>query len=209
MELQINDEDEAFARKFFSDYNRKPGSERIASEFAIAHLSALLRQIKPASVIEHGAGIGTMTHALLAHPANIAEVITTENNDFCLQQLAVNIPAELSDRLQVVSNPDDLKPLIKQCDLVIFDGGSVSNDELAFIGKGSVCFIEGSRSYTTNKINEKLKKDGLICHFKNYHQGYRYFALSWYTHPMTGKKKRKFRFRKLRKGFKLGQVVPL
>ena len=203
------DEDKHFAQKIFTDYRKKPGSDYIASEFALANLSALLNKIKPTSVIEYGAGIGTMTHALLAHPVGIEKVLATETNAFCLEQLAKNIPAEYKNKLHLISNLDDLEILRRRCDLVIFDGGTVSPDEIAFLGEGSYCFIEGGRAKTIARVNAQLEKSGLICHFTTVGAGYKYFRLYKKHYGKTGKSRWKFKFRKAMKGYNIGKVSRL
>ncbi len=209
MQLNVTEKDNELAWDFFSRYKNKPGSEFIASEFAIAHLSALLQEIKPARVIEYGAGIGTMTHLLLAHPVGVKEVVTTETNEFCLEQLKLNIPVEYKSRLKIVTQQNEIGAIGQKCDLVIFDGGAISPEKIGFLGKNSVCFLEGDRSSTALAINEGLGKIGLKCVFKNYHQGYEYFSFRWRQNAATGRKWPKFKLRKLKKGFRLGKVVSI
>lgn len=84
MEQTINANDKRFASEVHSRFSSKSGSERIATKFALAHLSAVLNKYKPMDVIEYGAGIGTVTYALLSHPVGIKKLTTTEQNDFCL-----------------------------------------------------------------------------------------------------------------------------
>jgi len=209
IKIQLTDFDKNFARKIYSTYKSKIGSESIATEFAIAHLSALLTKFQPKNVIEFGAGIGTMTNVLLAHPSNIEDVTTTESNKFCLTQLRLNIPENLKGKLTVVENQAELLEIRKKCDLVIFDGGLVSKEELAFLGEGSICFIEGNRKPTAIKINAALASQQLVCDFDNHTQGYHFLHFTWKKSLKTNRKKLKVRFMHPKKGFRIGQVVPI
>lgn len=87
MKVEPSALDWAYAKSVYDEFSQKPGAQHIASEFALAHLGAVLNKVKPNSVLEFGAGIGTITHFLLKHPANIGHVTTTENNPYCLDQL--------------------------------------------------------------------------------------------------------------------------
>jgi predicted O-methyltransferase YrrM len=72
VKIEPSEADWAFAKSIRDEFKRKPGSQHIASEFALAYLSALLNKVKPDSVLEFGAGIGTVTYFLMKHPANIS-----------------------------------------------------------------------------------------------------------------------------------------
>lgn len=52
LEVDVSDEDWRHARLIFSEFKSKPGSEYIATEFALAHLSAILTTRRPQTVLE-------------------------------------------------------------------------------------------------------------------------------------------------------------
>lgn len=209
MDLQLEDGDHAFAEKYHSIYAKKPGAEHIASKFALAYLGAILRVTKPASVIEFGAGIGTMTHAILAHPDKVEKLVTTETNQFCLDQLALNIPNDHKNRMFLIDDLEQLKKIEGKFDLMVFDGASATASQIAFLKEGAICFIEGERKKTVKTVKKLLRAHGLTCEFKNYDQGYRYFTLYKKDKAKIGEKRWKFKFRRYIKGFNVGHVTAL
>ena len=102
MKVKPSGSDWAFAKSVYDEFLQKPGARHIASKCAPAYLSAVLNKVKPRSVLKFGAGIGTITYFLMKHPANIGHVTTTENNPFCLEQFAANIPEEFSGRYDLI-----------------------------------------------------------------------------------------------------------
>ncbi len=206
MKVTPDKSDWEFARAVRARFEGKPGAERIATEFAIAHLSALLSDRSPKTVLEFGAGIGTLTYALLNHPSGVEKLVSTESNAFCLEQLEINIPDGMKPRCQVVTDLEDLLEEPGTFDLVVFDGGFYDSREIQFMDKGSVCFIEGARRKTRQSVIEELERRGLSCRLDNHHRGYRYFALNRIKQYESGKSKWKFRWRKQRKGCWIGQV---
>lgn len=181
----------------------------MATLFALAHLSALLAAVKPRSAIEFGAGIGTLTYAILAHPCKVATVTTSEDNDFCLGQLERNIPDAFKSRLTVITGMDQLASAPAPVDLVAFDGGFYDPGEVRFLAAGSVCFIEGARASTRRIVEAKLAERGLACDLENHFQGYRYFAFDHWRDRDTNKHNFRFRWRKKIKGCWIGRVSPL
>jgi hypothetical protein len=103
MQIRPTREDRAFAAEIYRRYKAKPGSEHIATEVALIYLSACLRIYRPRTVVEFGAGIGTMTDALLSHPCGVERVISTEHDKFCLGELAYNLRHHDRSRFQTVT----------------------------------------------------------------------------------------------------------
>jgi predicted O-methyltransferase YrrM len=103
MRVRPNRSDWRFADELFRRYQAKPGSEQIASRAALAYLSACLRLYRPSTVIECGAGIGTITDALLRHESGPRRLVSFENNEFCLGELARNIAHHDRSRLTIVA----------------------------------------------------------------------------------------------------------
>jgi hypothetical protein len=145
MEVTVTDDDRRFAAEVHRLFSAKPHSQHIASRFALAHLAALVRGREFRSVLEFGAGIGTMTYLLLSRLPT-ATVECTERNETCLAALSVNIPESLRGRLIVHSNGTVPN---RAFDLIIVDGKANLNGCLK---PGTVCFIEGDRTQARAQI---------------------------------------------------------
>jgi len=76
------------ADEIYRQFNNKGGSEQIASLFAIRLLLRLVDIYQVSSVLELGAGIGTLTSAILA--GTNASVTAYENSTYCIGELKEN-----------------------------------------------------------------------------------------------------------------------
>lgn len=206
MELVPTDDDWAIAGKTFERFASRPGAKHIATEFALAHLSALLRTMRPDSVLEFGAGIGTITHMLLVHPHGPRRVTSTEDHPFCLEQLEANIPRELRDRLELVTTLAGPERIVGDFELVIFDGEFSDPAGFLYINSGTVCFIEGSRRSTRRALDEVLGARDLVCRFENYNRGTKPLALVWRKSKTMGIPYPKLKRRMVLKGCWVGEV---
>jgi predicted O-methyltransferase YrrM len=113
-------EDWRLAREVYSHFESKLGSEHIAGESTLAHLSALLRTRTINSVLEFGSGIGTITYLLLKRLHQEARIVVTERHEWCRQQFDQNIPA--AERTRVELFPEGRPEISDPFDLVIIDG---------------------------------------------------------------------------------------
>ncbi len=206
MLLTPNGDDRALARATFEQFARLPGAQHIATEFALTHLSALLRTLKPASVLEFGAGIGTITSLLLEHPCGIKHVTSTEDHPFCLEQLKANLPPKTGDRLTLISGESDLSEIDRNFDLIIFDGEFGAPEKLQFLDDRVICFVEGSRSRARNTLSRHLANKGLTCQFTNYNRGRKLVSMAWREKRRFGLRVPKLRFNRTIKGCWVGVV---
>ena len=207
MKIEPSDSDWAFAKSVYDEFSQKPGAQHIASEFALAHLSAVLNKVKPNSVLEFGAGIGTITYFLLKHPTNVGHVTTTENHAYCLEQFAANIPEDLGGRYDLIVDDSTMVPGQQSFDLVIIDS-SVSLPGYPYLDRGMVCFVEGARSANRREVDAELASRGLRCDFVNYNRGTQYFNIVLRRGKKSGIPYPKFRLRKVKKGCWIGAVEP-
>jgi len=207
MQLEPSESDWAFAKIVHDEFSQKPGAQHIASEFALAYLSAVLNKVKPDSVLEFGAGIGTITHFLLQHPANIGHVTTTENHPYCLEQFAANISEEFDGRYDLIVDDSTLLPGQRPYELVIVDN-LVSARGYAYLDNSMTCFVEGARSANRREIQSELAGRGLRCDFVNYNRGMQYFSIVLRCSKKSGIPYPKFRLCKVRKGCWIGTVKP-
>ena len=207
IELSPTDADWELAKETFDDFTCRLGAQHIATEFALAHLSALLRTKRPATVLEIGAGIGTITRLLLSHPVGVSHVTSTEDHPFCIEQIETNIPRDLRPRLELIKTPEDLNRLELCFDLIVLDGDVSSADGFSFMDKGTVCFVEGARSNIRNALNAQLAERGLICQFSNYNRGRKRVALVWRKAESSDMPIPKLKFNSVIKGCWVGEVV--
>ena len=145
-------------------FSAKPHAEHIASKFALAHLAAILRTYDVRSVLEFGAGIGTLTYLLLASRHDLT-VVCTERKSLCLNCLEQNIPSGMRERLTIhAENPPSIEGTF---DLVIIDG-KIKN--ALFLKPGSISFVEGQRTRERRNLETLLNEYGMTCEFTNHLQ---------------------------------------
>ena len=168
MRVEPSTEDWAVARRVFQTFARRPGSGHIASEMALAHIAAVMRIKKVRSVLEFGAGIGTVTYLVLDRLAEDGTLVSTEHVPFCLDRLAQNIPAEMMLREGFdIRHPSEISGW-ETFDLVIADGKVANIPRRTYLQPGSICFIGGARARTRANIVKALAERSLICDFE-YH----------------------------------------
>lgn len=195
--------DRAFAHGVHAAFRHQPGAQHIASEFALAWLSAVLHAVRPRTVLEIGAGIGTVTRALLEHPCRVGRVWSTENDGYCRARLRENLDTRHADRFGLLAPGGEHVP--GPCDLVVVDGPFGEGDLGAF-GPGTVCFVEGSRTPMRRAIAAHLAASGLACRFHNHHQGIRWLDLRW-RRGADGRRRPVFKLWRRRKGCWIGAVT--
>jgi hypothetical protein len=177
MKLTPTEKDRAFAQQVYETFRSKPGSQQMASLTALTYFATILREHRPRVVVECGAGIGTLSHALLssAHPPE--RLVLIEDYPNCIEQLRVNLgPAE--GRYEVVSNPATLDVLGAKADLVIGDGGWMSPEEYRVVSEGTVVFVEGKRLEFRKRLPAALIPQGLSIEMTNYCAKYKLTLLT-------------------------------
>lgn len=198
--------DDVLARRIYAEFKAKPESARIATEFALIHLSRLVSKIKPQTVLEVGAGIGTITKMLLIHPDRPQVIVTTEDHPVCLRELEANLKGLDKTGLSLIGSPNDLD-LKKKYDLVIFDGTLRDERQYDIFSAGTWCFVEGRRTKTKGALNDYLRKKGLSIEFENFNRpGKKYKFLT--KRRVLGLRMPSFSIKSM-KGYSVGQVVSL
>jgi hypothetical protein len=162
MKVKVSDADRRSAAEVHRLFSAKPHSEHIASEFALAHLAAILRTGEITSVLEFGAGIGTVTYLVLSRVPH-ARVHCTEHNALCLSELAANLPPKMRERLTIHASADTVPA--EPFDLLIIDG-KVSGAN--YVRPGSIYFVEGHRSQARVWLSDELNRRGLTCRFRKH-----------------------------------------
>jgi hypothetical protein len=152
----------------------RPGSQHVATCRSLTYLAAIVSQYKPKTVLEFGAGIGTITYLLLSANSK-PNVIAVEANPFCLAQLDQNIPHEFKPRLSVVTL-DDAR-LNRRFDLIVIDGAFQSFHDYSFLQQGTICFIDGNRLSQAERLTRIAKTRNLVCDVEK--QSFGLFRLRW------------------------------
>jgi hypothetical protein len=161
MQVEVTRADWQKAREIYRLFSAKPNSEHIASPFSLAHVAAILRLQEVRSVLEFGAGIGTITYLILS--SSEAAVHATETHPLCLRALDENLPSEYRGRLTIHSGR---RPSLKgPFDLVVIDGGT---DPGSAFGPGTIFFAEGDRTKARAAIEAAVAKQGLTCSFTHH-----------------------------------------
>jgi protein-L-isoaspartate O-methyltransferase len=160
----------ALASKIYSEFECKPESQHIASEFALIALADLVEKIKPKRVLEIGAGIGTITKLLLQHPDRPAQLTVTEAHPVCLAELAKNLKGVDLMGYQLLQSSLELDTTA-EFDLVIFDGTLDDQKQYQIFKAGAWCFVEGGRSKTIEALKVSLLKRNLGISFENRRPG--------------------------------------
>lgn len=170
LEVDVSDEDWRHARLIFSEFESKPGSEHIASEFALAHLSAILTTRRPRTVLELGAGIGTITKLLVTHPHSPRNIVVTEDNEYCIREFRKNLDEIHLAAVTLVRNLEELLAQDQTYDLTICDGGFENKAQFKGTSKDATLFFEGNRSPHRKLLREYLVENGLGYTERNYPQ---------------------------------------
>jgi len=199
-------QDWKLARRIYKEFSAKPHSQHIATAFALAHLSASVRAVRPTNVLELGAGIGTITKLLLEHDMRPQQIIATEDHPICLEALDQNLADLDRSSLKLVTTLDDLLELDFNYELAICDGGFSDPRQYKGVAENAVCFFEGSRGPHRRILQSYLEQRGFAFDVQNYNQfGYRIFLKQRRSPAKLLKRKLKI---KRRKGCWIGTVLP-
>ncbi|MGH7720073.1 MAG: hypothetical protein ACREON_14685 [Gemmatimonadaceae bacterium] len=135
------------AREIYRHFKALPGSEYIATEFALHGLMQSVAKHRPRTVLEIGPGIGTTSAALVSVLDRIAQpytLVCVEHEPFCIEQFNRNLAGHHS-RLSLVRDLDDPAVADKRWDFVVLDGGVLDERYFNAIAPRGMVFVEGSR----------------------------------------------------------------
>src|SRR5262249_37780366 len=106
------------AEAVFQRFRVHPGAMAIASPCALEGPIRTIERYQPRRIPEIGAGIGTMTAAILAAAPSGVEIVTVEDDDYCRAELATTLGPALG-RVVLVRATDGV---VGTFDLVVVDG---------------------------------------------------------------------------------------
>ena len=140
-----DESDKLKAERLYSLFSGLPLSDHIASVWSLSHLSALQRLLKPARILEIGAGIGTLTAMLLYSGGSIVSVEPVEEFRKAHKENIGKHP-----RVMLVS---DLTGIKGPFDLAVIDGEFPKGFEDV---APKVMFIEGSRAHQRRALKREF-----------------------------------------------------
>lgn len=153
----------------------KEGNEHIASEFALYGLLKAIHSKKPKSVLEIGLGIGSICYTVLyAQEEGLIQKLNyvgTENNEYCLRQLAINLQ-DIKEPYTICHHLQELENM--RFDFIIVDGADPGFTALhKLINNQTTIFIEGLRDEQIQVIKRLLTGmpyiySKTICYNRNY-----------------------------------------
>lgn len=111
--------------------------------------------------------MGTLTKTIVSEVPAETRLVAIEDNDFCLSQLETNL-LEVQDRFKIVTNEEDLASLGLKTDLIIADGGWMSQAEYDTFQEGTIVFAEGHRGEFRRRLAAHLPPMGLKIDMHNY-----------------------------------------
>ena len=153
----------------FEKYSNLVGSDQIATRYALRIISKQHNEYQPKSILEIGAGIGTITELLIRELPS-AKIVSYENNAWCISQLVKNIDQK---QVQIITSHESLIQTTES-DFLIIDDYLDEETTLALISriKPESVFIEGHRRRQRLYVMKSYKKMGCKIIFKNYRKSF-------------------------------------
>lgn len=137
----------SFTSTQYKLYCQAPGSDYIASEFALYQILKLVNFYRPKNILEIGSGIGTIPDTILKFSMNKGyqtNYLGTENVEFCLNQIPINLGHNYKD-LKIYSNLSKI-PKHYKFDLIIIDGSENKLKDIEDkVSLNGIIIIEGDR----------------------------------------------------------------
>ena len=133
-------------RAIYERFRAYPGSDWIAKPEAVVGVISHIAGARPRAILEGGAGLGTLTHAIgatLRALPHRARVVSIEHDAFCLSALQEHLGPELSS-IEVIPDSSTLDP--GAFDFVIVDGGTLERGGYTeLLAPGGFVLVEGGR----------------------------------------------------------------
>ena len=149
--------------KLHAHFAALPGSEQIASAFAVEGLAFWLTVREPKRVCDIGAGIGTLT-AVIAKWSN-AEIVAVEDDPWCLVQARLNLRGYWSTHellrgywlAHELLFYDKVPSSYMSFDFMILDGPQVRREDWQALEPHGLIFIEGGRRGQRAHLEAELR----------------------------------------------------
>ena len=145
-----------YANEFYKKFSMAEGNQHIASLFALKKTLDILKLYKPKNILEIGLGIGSVSFTILEYcKRNDIKInyFGTEANEFCLEQLPLNLGIHF-EKIILHDSVNDISEESK-FDFIIVDGADDSLEKIKNQTTANCCiFIEGDRKFQVEKIKE-------------------------------------------------------
>ena len=154
-----------YAESVFARFRALPGSDEIATAFAIEGLAKLLLWHRPKRIIEVGGGLGTLSQVILDHGAAATSLTVLERNAWCGARWDENLAASVQGRcvFRLSAWPD--KPYgwpERPVDLLVVDDWlPLRYDQVeVLLARRALIFAEGNRVIERCIVREGLRAKG-------------------------------------------------
>ena len=142
--------------KLHAHFAALPGSEQIASAFAVEGLAVWLSRRHPQRVCDIGAGIGTLT-AVIAKWSH-AEIVAVEDDPWCLAQARLNLRGSWS--AHEILWYDKVPSSCMSWDFIVLDGPQVRREDWQALEPHGLVFVEGGRRGQRAHLEAELRALG-------------------------------------------------
>lgn len=154
-----------YAENVFARFRALPGSDEIATAFAIEGLTRLLRRHRPRTVIEVGAGLGTLSQVILDHGPAATSLTVLERNGWCGARWAENLAEAVVGACVFRLSAWPEKPYgwpVRPVDLLVVDDWlPLRYDQVeVLLGQRALAFFEGNRTVERCIVREGLRAKG-------------------------------------------------
>lgn len=154
-----------YAQRIFAEFRAKPGSDEIATPFAIEGLTRLLRRCRPHKIIEIGGGVGTLSQVILDHGPTATSLTVLERNAWCGARWGENLAEAVVGRCAFKLSAWPEKPYgwpERPVDLLVVDDWlPVRYDQVeVLLGRRALVFFEGNRTVERCIVREGLRAKG-------------------------------------------------
>lgn len=145
-------------------FRGRPGSDFIATGFALGQIQRLIARRRPRAILEVGAGIGALTAAIIdaIDRSGVATVqVAIEDEPFCLEQLAANL-GDHYEKVAVYQHVAVVPDSIEAFDLVVIDGGASTDLRPADRGRWTSADERGEMQAVLDRLGR-----GAVVVFEN------------------------------------------
>ena len=168
------------ATEIHRQFQRRPGSDYIATPFTIAGLLRTMERVRPHRMIEVGAGIGTLTFAACSaleklHGAGKGAftLYVIESNEFCRGELAKNL-AQFAGNYTLLRSGAELPSDHAAFDLISIDGRQL--DQIPRLSTRAAIYVEGDMRDRRDMLSTQLAhRDYCVANYRPLDRGKGYW----------------------------------
>lgn len=177
----MNTSHRAQARAIWRSFAARRGSEHIAKATAIEGVIKHIHRVKPEVVLEVGAGIGTLTYAIVQSLVETSggdnaafRFISIEDNPFCLGELSANLGSNM-EFVQVIPSLAHLPSDVTSIDFLVVDGGASDPRYFSRLANRGAVLVEGYRAKQRDVMAQTLAgRRNITANFRSWNgrEGY-------------------------------------